>query len=199
MMNKHIEELQKLKIVLGSQSPRRAALLRQMNLNFRIQTKETEELVPSDISATEAAKYLAHLKAKPLLQELQAGELLLTSDTVVLLDGEILGKPENPSEAKDMLRRLSGNKSAVTTGVFLGNQQQHELFDVTTTVFFHQLTTNEIDHYISNFQPFDKAGAYGIQEWIGQIGIEKIEGCYYNVMGLPTSEIWQRLKKMLAE
>jgi septum formation protein len=191
-----MKKLQNIKIVLGSQSPRRAELLKQMNINFRIHTMATPELVPPEIPSTEVAKYLANLKAQPLLAALQADELLLTSDTVVLLEGEILGKPTNPEDAFDMLSRLSGNKSAVTTGVFLGNNQYFELFDVTTEVYFHPLTPAEINYYISNFHPFDKAGAYGIQEWIGQIGIEKIVGCYYNVMGLPTSEIWQRLDAM---
>lgn len=186
----------KYNIVLGSKSPRRAELLRSLDLAFSIKTKATYEDFPKDLNIDKVAEYLAIKKAKAILPEILDNELLITSDTTVLIGNEIMNKPESAKEAHEMLSKLSGNKSLVITGVFIGNNKQETSFSETTTVYFDQLNPLEIDYYIKKYKPFDKAGAYGIQEWIGKIGIKKIEGCYYNVMGLPTQRIWKILNSL---
>jgi len=181
-------------LILGSKSPRRQELLKGMGFDFEIRTKETAEEYPSDLSCDKVAGYLASIKADALLQTLTSEELLLTSDTVVITDNHVLGKPSNSEEALHMLTKLSGKTHRVITGVHLATLQLSTTFSVTTEVSFYPIDVKEIQHYISNYQPFDKAGSYGIQEWIGFIGIEKMNGSYYNVMGLPTAELWQKLK-----
>lgn len=184
----------KQKLILGSGSPRRKDLLQQLGFEFEVKVIPIVEDYPKTLKAEEVAPYLSELKAKAH-QELKDSEVLITSDTVVIFEGKVLGKPETAAEANLMLTKLSNNKSQVVTGVTLKTSQGVRTFSETTTVYFNTLTSSEIDYYIKHYQPFDKAGAYGIQEWIGQIGIYRIEGCFYNVMGLPLSRLWNELKK----
>ncbi len=165
-----------------------------MGFPFEVRIKEVEENYPSDISPEQVPIYLAELKSKPFLTSLEKSEILLTSDTVVIHDATILGKPKDKGEAQRMLHALSGKSHKVVTGVCLTSNAHSISFAETTIVHFSSLTESEINYYIENYQPFDKAGAYGIQEWIGAIGIHKIEGCYYNVMGLPVNKIYSVLK-----
>jgi septum formation protein len=180
-------------IILGSGSPRRKELLSSLGLSFTVKTKPTDENYPASMSPAEVPVYLAKKKAEALKDELKTDELLITADTIVVLNGEILGKPESLKEAKDMLRQLSGNKHEVITGVCILSSGQIKAFSVSTDVYFKVLKEDEINYYVTNFSPLDKAGAYGIQEWIGQIGVEKINGSYYNVVGLPTEKLWEEL------
>lgn len=183
------------KIVLGSSSPRRIELIKNLGFICEVRKKEVEEIHPADMEAEKIPEYLSELKAQPLKKAIQENEVLLTSDTVVVLNDRILEKAENAKEAKQMLMDLSGTTHEVITGVYLYNPEKQISFSVKTKVFFKELTFAEIDYYIKHFQPFDKAGAYGIQEWIGQIGVQKIEGCFYNVMGLPVNKVWETLHK----
>lgn len=182
------------KIVLGSKSPRRQALIQELGFPVEIRTMEVEEDYPETLKKELVPEFLAEKKSLPLRQSIASNEMLLTSDTVVLINGEILGKPENAEGAKQMLRQLSGNTHEVITGVCLYHRQKTITFSATTKVFFSDLNDQEINHYVEQFKPFDKAGSYGIQEWIGYIGVRRIEGCYYNVMGLPLHDIYQQIK-----
>lgn len=185
----------KRKIILGSGSPRRKELLAALGYNFEVRTKDTDESYPTAMSCEEVPVYLAKQKAAALLPELQEDELLICADTVVILDNQILGKPANKDEASEMLNFLSGKTHKVITGVFIGDSKQEVIFSDTTEVTFNSLSENQINYYIENYQPFDKAGSYGIQEWIGFIGVASITGTYANVMGLPTHEIFAVLSK----
>ena len=182
------------KLVLGSKSPRRQALIQELGFPVEIRIKEVEEIYPDDLPAKEVPEFLAKLKATPLQGSLSDDEILVTSDTIVLLDGEVVGKPVDAEGAKLMLSRLSGNAHTVISGVCLTSNQKQHGFSSHTEVFFDTLTSEEINHYVDTFQPMDKAGSYGIQEWIGYIGVSKIEGCYYNVMGLPLHDLYRALK-----
>mgnify|MGYP001419753686 CR=1 FL=1 len=179
------------KIILASKSPRRQELLRGLGISFEIKTKEIDEDFPNTIDASNVASFLAQKKAEAF--ELSIDEILITSDTAVLLTNRILNKPENTEEAIEMLKSLSGKTHKVYTGVCIKSIEKEVLFSDFTSVTYKPLSTDEIEYYIKHFKPFDKAGSYGIQEWIGFIGIEKIEGCYYNVMGLPLSKLYQEL------
>jgi len=177
-------------IILASQSPRRQSLLKAMNLDFQIMAKPIDETIPSDIFPEKAAEYLAEKKADAFdFSELPENTTLIACDTVVIVDDEILGKPATPSEATAMLEKLSGKKHNVITGVCIKTISKKTIFSETTLVYFKKLTREQIHHYVETCKPFDKAGAYGIQDWIGLVGISRIEGCYYNVMGLPTSKL----------
>ena len=186
-----IKNLINKKIILASKSPRRQELLKGLGLSFEIKTKEIDEDFPNTIDASNVAAFLAQKKAEAF--ELSIDEILITSDTTVLLTDRILNKPQNTEEAIEMLQSLSGNTHEVCTGVCIKSTNKEVTFSDFTSVTFKQLSLNEIEYYIKHFQPFDKAGSYGIQEWIGFVGIEKIEGCYYNVMGLPLSKLYQEL------
>ena len=181
------------KIILGSGSPRRKELLANLGFTFEVRTKDTNESYPSKMTCEEVPTFLAKQKANALLPELSNDELLICADTVVILDNQILGKPANKEEAIAMLNSLSGNKHDVITGVFIGNSKKQLVFSEKTAVTFNKLSQTDINHYIDNYQPFDKAGSYGIQEWIGAIGITKIIGSYANVMGLPTHKVYELL------
>lgn len=183
-------------LILASKSPRRQQLLTNLGVEFSIKTKEVPEDYPATLPKTVIAKYLAEKKAKAFQPELTKNEVVLTADTTVILDNELLEKPQHGLEARGMLQALSGRKHQVMTGVCLASSDRLTSFDDTTFVTFRELTASEIDHYIDQFQPFDKAGAYGIQEWIGMIGIEKIEGNYFTVMGLPTHLVYAHLQTM---
>lgn len=180
----------KRKIILGSGSPRRKELLAALGYSFEVRTKDTNESYPKSMSCEEVPTFLAKQKAAALLPQLQEDELLICADTVVILDNQILGKPANKEEATKMLNLLSGKTHNVITGVFIGDSKQEVVFSETTEVTFNNLSEYQIKYYIENYEPFDKAGSYGIQEWIGFIGVASITGTYANVMGLPTHEIF---------
>jgi septum formation protein len=183
------------KIILGSKSPRRQELLKHICKNVSIRIQDVDEIYDDSIPKQKVPEYLSKLKANALKNSLHEDEILITSDTVVVLENEILGKPTNKIEAKEMLQKISSKKQEVITGCTILNWQKSIQFSETTEVYFHTLSSSEIDYYVENFKPFDKAGSYGIQEWIGMIGIKKINGCYYNVMGLPIAKLYHELTK----
>ena len=190
-----LSNLNKYHIILASKSPRRQELLRGMGVEFEILTKETPEDYPNDLPLDEVPKYLSLQKSLAFNDvELPADYLLITSDTVVICDGEILGKPKDRGDAARMLQLLSGKTHHVVTGVTVRSAEKKESFAVRSNVTFAQLDAEEIDYYIEHCKPYDKAGAYGIQEWIGYVGISGLEGSFYNVMGLPTRKLYQCLK-----
>jgi septum formation protein len=180
-------------IILGSQSPRRKQLLEGLDIEFKVRTIEIDETFPNDIPLNTVAEYLAREKGKAHLSSMNENELIITSDTVVVCDNQILGKPKNRVHAQEMLRMLSGKTHEVITGVCLTSKDKTISFSDVTKVVFKNLTTEQIDYYIDIYQPFDKAGGYGIQEWIGYTGISSIEGSYFNVMGLPVARIYDVL------
>ncbi|PWJ42498.1 Maf family nucleotide pyrophosphatase [Sediminitomix flava] len=182
------------KIILASNSPRRKQLLQEMGFTFEVRTKPTEEVYPKDLEAAKVAEYLAVLKASPFKNELEEIELVVTSDTTVIVEDEILGKPKDAEEAFEMIQKLSGKSHDVTTGVCLMSKDKEVSFSDSTTVTFRSLSEDEIKYYIENYKPYDKAGAYGIQEWIGLTGITEIKGSYFTVMGLPTVKLYEALK-----
>lgn len=184
-----------MKLLLGSQSPRRKELLGGLGCTFECRTADTEEIYHASLQGEEIPIYLSRLKADALRHTLQEDELLITADTIVWHKGEVLGKPHDAEDAKRMLRSLSGETHKVITGVTLTSWQKQSSFASMTEVRFSQLTEEEINYYVKRFMPLDKAGAYGIQEWIGHIGVEHINGSYFNVMGLPVQRLYQELKK----
>ena len=184
------------KIILASKSPRRQQLLREMGIEFEIRLKHVDESFPASLDKEEVALYLCEKKANAFLtEELKDNELLITADTIVCLDGEILNKPNDRGHAIEMIEKLSGKKHEVITGICLRSAKKMKSFFVSTDVYFKVLSLDEIEYYVDNYKPYDKAGSYGIQEWIGYIGIEKIEGSYFNVVGLPTARLYEELKK----
>jgi septum formation protein len=185
------------RIILGSASPRRKELLACMGFDFEVKILQTEEIYPADLSQTGIAEYLACLKANAFLPNMLKNDLVICSDTTVICDNQLLGKPQDYQDAKRMLQLLSGKTHQVITGVCVQSIDQKWSFDVTTDVTFKVLTAAEIDYYIANFQPFDKAGAYGIQEWIGYTAVTNISGSYTSVMGLPTSQLYTLLKQIV--
>lgn len=182
------------KLILASKSPRRKELIAHLGYDFEQKSKDTDESYPSDLPLNQVAEYLSKKKADAFKGELNEGELLITSDTTVLLENKLLEKAINASEAKMMLQQLSGKAHEVITGLCLSSSQKQISTSVSTKVYFKTLSETEIDYYINRFQPFDKAGAYGIQEWIGFIGVEKIKGSFYNVMGLPVKELYEMVQ-----
>lgn len=185
----------KYKIVLASNSPRRKELLAGFGMPFEVRVLDgIDESYPSELPVSEVALYIAGLKANAYRDSLAPDELIITADTVVIVNDEILGKPTDEADAVRMLRELSGCTHQVTTGVCLLTAEKERRFSVTTDVTFKQLTDEEICHYVNSYKPFDKAGAYGIQEWIGYIGVTGLHGSYYNVMGLPVQRIYSELK-----
>lgn len=181
------------KIILASGSPRRQQFLKDLGINVEIRLKEIEEIYPENLKGEEITNYLAELKAKAFDGELAKNELLITSDTIVWLDGKALGKPKDYDDAFQILKSLSNKTHQVITSVcFKTIEKTDVIFDV-TKVTFTTLSNESIRYYLENYKPFDKAGAYGIQEWIGLIGISKIEGSYTNVVGLPTEKVYQYL------
>ena len=184
------------KIVLASKSPRRKELLELLDIEFSVEIRAVDELYSKDLNKTDVAEYLAKLKADSF-SKLQKDQLIITADTIVLLEGKILGKPKNKNEAFQMLSSLSNKSHHVITGVCIKTSTKSTSFSTSTKVFFKALSSAEIEYYIDTYKPFDKAGSYGIQEWIGAIGISKIEGSYYNVVGLPIHELNKELKSFL--
>lgn len=181
-------------IVLGSKSPRRQELIQHIADRVEVRVQDVDEIFDPEMNSHDVPAYLAELKAAALEPSIKAGEVILTADTVVILDGEIIGKPLSIENAKQMLRKLSGRSHEVISGCCLKTQEKQKTFSVRTRVNFKPLSEENINYYVDRFQPLDKAGAYGIQEWIGMIGVESIEGCYYNVMGLPIASLWEELQ-----
>jgi septum formation protein len=190
-MNKRFKDLQ---LILASASPRRQYLLKELGLDFEILIPQVKENYPPGMSPDQIAVFLAELKAGSFPPSLfHENTIVITADTIVSIEDGILGKPKNYGEAVCMLEKLSGRKHDVITAVCLTSKSRQKTFHVLSSVYFKNLTREEIDYYIDNFQPFDKAGGYGVQEWIGYIGISKIEGSYFNVMGLPVKELYEEL------
>jgi septum formation protein len=187
-------KLEGYRLILASQSPRRRELLAGLGLDFDVKVKPIAEDYPEELAATQVARFLARKKAEAYRTDIGKDEIVLTSDTVVILDGKILGKPADASEAKSMLMALSGKSHLVVTGISFTSATKQVTESDTAVVYFRDLSEGEIDFYIESFKPFDKAGAYGIQEWIGFIGVEKIEGSFFTVMGLPLHLVYQVLK-----
>ncbi len=187
------DKLKDKKIILGSKSPRRQFLLKQLGIDFEIASKDVNEVYPENKSKEEIAVYLAELKANAFINELYDNTLIITADTIVWQDEKMLGKPADRMDAIDTLKLLSGRSHEVVTGVCLLSKAKKHSFFVTTRVFFSELSDEEIEYYVDHYQPYDKAGSYGIQEWIGYIGIDRIEGSFYNVVGLPVKALYDEL------
>lgn len=190
-----IDKLKAYNLILASKSPRRQELLKGLGFTFEIKTKEIEEVFPPSLYKEEIPLFLSNLKAKAFESELEENDLVLTSDTIVWNENKQLGKPKDRSEAIEMLQSLSGKSHEVITAVTLMSKTKVHSFCEVTKVFFKELTLEEIEYYVDNYKPFDKAGSYGIQEWIGFVGIPKIEGDYFNVVGLPLNRLNEELKK----
>lgn len=189
----------KYKFALLSKSPRRAKLLRETGLEFQIVKPETDEVYPKGLSPLEVPSYLSGQKVQACQGLLGKETVKIAADTVVIVDGEILGKPKDKADAHSMLHKLSDRSHQVVTGVTVAWKDRLFVFSEITDVKFSSLCDKEINFYIDNYRPYDKAGAYGIQEWIGLIGVEAIHGCYYNVMGLPVSRLYCELKVLLTD
>ncbi len=181
-------------IILASKSPRRQQLLNDLGLKFTVQSMDVPEEYPVELGMTEIPVFLAELKAEAFRPQLQNNQLVITADTIVWLDGNVLGKPVDYVDGFRMLNGLSGKKHQVVTGVCLLSSYKKVSFYSITDVWFKSLDENEIHYYLENYQPYDKAGAYGIQEWIGYIAINRIEGSFFNVMGLPVQSLYEHLK-----
>jgi septum formation protein len=188
-----VDLLKDKKIILGSVSPRRKELLKSLGIDFEIRVKDLKEKYPKNLKEKEISEFLAIQKSENLSKTLKSEEILITADTIVVKGDRVLNKPKDRLEAQEMLQFLSGDKHKVITSVCLASKNKQEVFTSETEVHFKILSIEEIDYYIKEYQPFDKAGAYGIQEWIGLIGIEKIKGSYCNVVGLPVVKLYQKL------
>ncbi len=183
-------------MLLASNSPRREELLRGIDIDFEVKVlPDIDESYPDNIPSEEIAEFVAIKKAKPYAASLHEDELLLTADTIVLLEDTVLGKPANKKEAKQMLRQLSGKTHRVITGVCLTSTKKQTSFSATSDVEFGKLTDQEIEYYVERYSPMDKAGAYGVQEWIGYVAVKHINGSYYNIMGLPIQRVYRELIK----
>ncbi|MPQ47365.1 septum formation protein Maf [Marinifilum sp. N1E240] len=190
-----LNNLKDYQLILASQSPRRHQMLKELGLSFELKTKDVEEVYPDGLTPEEIPVYLAELKGKAFKEDVVSNELVITADTIVCIDDWILGKPKDRNDAVKMLRALSGRAHQVISGVCLMSKEKKVSFATTTNVHFKILSEEEINYYIDNYKPFDKAGAYGIQEWIGFIGIDGIEGSYFNVVGLPIQRLYQELSE----
>lgn len=184
-------------IILASNSPRRKELLRGLDIAFDVRVQpDIAETYPESAAPADVAGYISREKANAYKDTITEHELIITADTVVIVGNEILGKPANNDEAKEMLRKISGRKHQVVTGVCLTTTEKQHCFSVSTDVTFKNLTDKEIEYYVETYSPLDKAGAYGIQEWIGYVGVTALEGSYFNVMGLPVQRIWEELNNL---
>ncbi len=190
-----LSNLKDKRIVLGSGSPRRRELLSGLDLKFEVITKEIEENYPTELTGVDIPMYLAEKKAKAFASELDSNSLIITADTIVFLEGEVLGKPSDSIEAKKMLQKLSGKTHQVITGVCIQSITHKKTFHSVSEVRFSKLNDLEIESYVEKYKPYDKAGAYGVQEWIGFIAVEHINGSYFNVMGLPIQRVYNELKR----
>jgi septum formation protein len=194
-MEPFLSKLSDKRIILASNSPRRQELLKALGVDFTVKVHPVDEIVPADLPADYAAAYLSKLKAESFPFPLEDGEILITADTIVIVKGKILGKPNSDLEAFEMIRSLSGTTHTVMTAVTLKDSKRQITVEDEAKVTFRFLEEDEIWYYIRNFKPFDKAGAYGIQEWIGFVGVTGIEGSYFTVMGFPQHLVYQQLKK----
>ena len=191
-----MHSIKNYKLILASASPRRQQLMKDAGFTFEVRLKNVEEKYPQELHLENVPEYLSKVKASAFREELKADEVLITADTVVYIHDRILGKPADRKEAISMLQKLSGNRHLVVTGVSVTTRTEQLSFSSRTDVFFKRLSNEEIEFYVDTYKPFDKAGAYGIQEWIGYIGIERIEGSFYNVMGLPIQKLYETLRKL---
>ena len=192
-----LDNLKKYHLILASNSPRRSELLKGLDIDFEVRVLSgIKEDYPSLLASADVPEYIASEKADAYVKTLSPNELVITADTVVIIDGQILGKPKDGDDACRMLRLLSGKTHEVTTGVCLLTTDFRRTFSVTSKVTFAQLADTDIKYYVKTYQPLDKAGAYGIQEWIGYIGVTALEGSYFNVMGLPVQRIFSELRKL---
>jgi septum formation protein len=191
-----LENISKYRIILASNSPRRRELLSGLDINFEVNTlPDVDESYPETLWKEEIPVYISRSKADAYKKYLQEDTLLITADTIVWLDGEVYGKPVDEKDAKEMLQTLSGKTHEVITGVCITSLQKQQAFYATSKVKFAKLDSEEIDYYVEKYKPFDKAGAYGVQEWIGYIGVEELSGSFYNVMGLPVKMLYNYLKE----
>lgn len=197
MLLHEVLEKRGIELILASQSPRRRELMNDCGLHFRAISIDVEEIYPEELPATEVAEYLSRLKSDGYKDELTDNEIIITADTVVLLADSILGKPTDTESSREMLRSLSGEVHNVVTGVTIRSAHASRSFSTTTRVHFARINDEQINYYINKYKPFDKAGSYGIQEWIGYIGIESIEGSFYNVMGLPIQRLYTELTEFV--
>ena len=183
-------------IILASNSPRRKELLAGIDVNFDVRViRDIDESYPASLPTKEIAEYISRKKATVYRQQMASDELIITADTIVVLDSEVMGKPHDEADASRMLHELSGRTHQVITGVTLTTTDRQQSFSVETDVTFKSLTDEEINYYIQHYKPYDKAGAYGIQEWIGHIGVTALKGSYFNVMGLPVQRIYEALRQ----
>jgi len=189
------EKIKNYNVILASGSPRRQQFFKDLDIDFTIQLKEVEEVYPNELKGTEITDFLADLKSKAF-NNLSENDLLITSDTIVWLDGKALGKPTDESDAFRMLKDLSGKKHEVITSISIKSKYFQKIINDTTIVSFNNITDEEINYYIKNYKPLDKAGGYGIQEWIGFIAINNIEGSYFNVVGLPVHKLYKELMNL---
>lgn len=189
------DKLKKFNIILASESPRRQNFFKDLDIDFTIQIKKVQEIYPNNLIGTEITDYLADLKSKEF-NNLKIKDILITSDTIVWLNNEALGKPKTKEEAYKMLRSLSGKKHEVITSISIKSKNFQKILNDITAVYFKEISDEEIYYYIDNYSPFDKAGAYGIQEWLGFIAIDKIDGSFFNVVGLPVHKLYKELLKL---
>jgi septum formation protein len=187
----------RFRIILASQSPRRQQLLKELGLDFEVRIKDFPETYPENIEGKDIALYIAKQKGELYKSEISDNEIVITADTIVWCDNSVLGKPVDKEDAVRILRKISGNTHEVITGVCLLSKEKEKLFYVSTKVTFEVITEEDIEFYIENFRPFDKAGAYGIQEWIGIIGCSSIEGSYFNVVGMPVHQLYKELQQFV--
>ena len=197
MSDMGIEDINRYRIILASRSPRRKQLLYELGLKFEVVTRSWTEKYPRHLKGAKIALYVAGGKAKAFQSEVKDNEIVITADTIVWCNNKVLGKPVSTADARKILREISGNTHEVITGVCLLSPVKQTSFFSSTKVTFNELSDEEIEYYISNFIPYDKAGAYGIQEWIGIAACSRIEGSYFNVMGLPIEQVYRELLKFI--
>lgn len=192
------KKLASYRLLLASQSPRRRELIAGSGIPFTLTTKyDCDECYPATLAAEEVPAYLSRLKSEVYPETLSTEDILLTADTVVILEGEVLGKPKDRADALQMIARLAGNRHTVITGVTLRSATRSHTFSTASDVWFRALSAEEIAYYVDHYSPYDKAGSYGIQEWIGYVGIERIDGSFYNVMGLPIQRLYVELEQFI--
>jgi len=192
-----ISRLNEFKITLASRSPRRQQLLRELGLKFSVVIREYEEIYPDGLDGEEIARYIAHKKAASFINEITDNEIVIAADTIVWCNNKVLGKPVNYNDAIAILKEISGNTHEVITGVSIRSKSKEITFSESTKVTFEAFSEEELDFYVSNYKPYDKAGAYGIQEWIGIIACSHIDGSYFNVVGLPVQRLYKELQNFI--
>ena len=192
----YADKFKSYEIILASNSPRRKQFLKEVGIPFSVKTFEVDEIFDPKLKGVEISDYLVKLKAEPFLEDLEPNQIVVTADTIVWGNEQYFGKPENKEEAKKMLFQLSGKSHQVITSVCFTQKNKQNIINETSSVTFKKLSSSEIEYYVNEFKPMDKAGAYGIQEWIGTTAIEKIKGSYTNIVGLPMAQVLQYLEKL---